>query len=151
MNDNEIIQKTRIEPNLEKGYVSMIIDMPTGEPFVQRAQDAESAKKHIMAWCEAVRGELKAREERRTSEQAAAKARRKTGIDEDQLMHTDDSGKDTVVTANSKGQILEYFDGLQEQIDSLSNEIANLTDKRNELRDERDQLAPVMAIWRGSE
>ncbi len=144
MNDNEIIQQTRIEPG--DGFVEMIIDMPEGEPFKQRAKDAESAKKHIMAWCESVRNEATAREERRKEEQEAAKKRRQSGLDT-----SPDPAPSLLIRGTPKDAIISWYDTVQEDIDDLSAKIEELRSERDMLRNQRDEFAPLVAKWKGVE
>jgi hypothetical protein len=79
LNDNEIIQNTRIVPG--DGCVEMRIHLPGDQgEYVQKAQNVESAQKHIITWCENVRAHLDMLRQEREDEQADAKRRRKSGV-----------------------------------------------------------------------
>ena len=77
LNDTQIIENTKI--TVEKDGTALMSILPPGyeNPIQQKASTEEAARKHIIAWCEHVRGTMKADEEARLEEQAALKAARK--------------------------------------------------------------------------
>jgi hypothetical protein len=79
LNDQEIIANTRIVDMKGQGYVEMRIHLPDGDEYVSKAKDAESAKKHIIAWCENVRSYVGQKAEAKKEEAAHAKRQRKSG------------------------------------------------------------------------
>lgn len=142
LNDNDIIHNTRIVPS-DKGYVEMKILLPDGEEFVQRAKDAESAKKHIIAWCESVRGYVADKAEQKKEEARAKKLRKESGFDD--VPQPASSAEKT----DSRRMVMDHYDWLQSRIDELSSEISARKEERDTLRDERDKLKPIITVWRG--
>lgn len=144
LNDQQIINNTRIIP--EDDHVRMIMSLPDGEEFSQLAKDADSAKKHIISWCESVRSYIKSKEQAREEELEAKKARRKMG-EAVRPPEKPSNATSPAVSGDPKQLVVEHYKRLQEEIDSLGEEIEAKKSRRNSLRDERDKLKPVMEIW----
>ena len=144
LNDQQIIDNTRITP--QEDHVKMMITLPDGEEYSQMAKDADSAKKHIIAWCDSVRSYIKQKEADRLEELAAARKRRGT---EHPVTAPERPVEETSPESGTSPQqlVISHYKHLQEEIDRLGIEVEEKKKKRNSLRDERDKLKPVMEIW----
>lgn len=146
LNDQQIITNTRITDN-DDGTVTMTAILPDGDKYVQMAKSAESAKKHIIQWCDGVRAYMASKEEDRHRKIEDAVARRKQGIKDAPAPSI--SAKD--VTANPVEAVMIWYANAQQRIDELGEQIKELENERNQLRNERDKIAPVVKVWSGED
>lgn len=150
MNDNDIIHKTKVLEVEGKDYVELVIELPDGEEFKQRAKDADSAKKHIMAWCDSVRGHWDSKQAAKREEQEARIARRKAGLTEE-APEKPQEARTLPPSTDPRVGVLEWYERTQARIDELSDMIEACKDERDRLRDERDKITPVIKAWQGGE
>ena len=150
LNDTQIIDNTRIQQE-DDGTVTMFMPLPDGDVYKQRAQSKESAQKHIMKFCEAVRAYEQAKEEQRQEEILAAKKRRQQNVELPEKYKNDPEMVKAASPPDTKTQILIYFDDLQYEIDELGEKIEAMKERRNKLRDERDSIEPIIKVWRNHE
>lgn len=141
ISDKEIMGGTTILPHPDKG-VTLRYEIDADHAFEQRAESAESAKKHIIRWCEAVR-QYAVQVEKDKQEEALArrKSRGAAGIASDALVHA---------VANPKAAILQWMEETQAKIDELGLVIENAQAERKQLRDERDKIKPIVDAWKGT-
>ena len=153
MNDNDIIHKTKVVEVEGEEYVELVIELPDGEEFKQRAKNADSAKKHIMAWCDSVRGHWDNKQAARREEQEAKIARRKAGLTENAPRPPEKPQDETSPPSSTdpRVSVMEWYEKTQARIDELSEMIEACKDERDRLRDERDKITPVIKAWQGGE
>lgn len=142
LSDKQIIDNTHIVPE-DDGTVTMQCPLPGGHVYKVKAENAESAKKNVLKFCNAVRDYQAYLERSEEEERLAKKSRRKEGIESPK------EEAPVVQPGGVKASVLTYFDSLQVQIDELGEKIKADTEKRNALRDERDELEPIIKAWRG--
>lgn len=150
MNDNDIIHKTKVVEVEGEDCVELVIELPDGEEFKQRAKNADSAKKHIMAWCDSVRGHWDSKQAAKREEQEARIARRKAGMPAEPPEKPQATSTLPPSTDPRVG-VLEWYEKTQARIDELSDMIEACKDERDRLRDERDKITPVIKAWQGGE
>lgn len=150
MNDNEIIHKTKVLPVEGESFVELVIELPDGELFKQRAKNADSAKKHIMAWCETVRGYWENKQTSRKEEQEEAIKRRKRG-DLPTPSRQPEKPSEPAASSDPRVSVLEWYEKTQARIDELSEMIDACKDERDRLRNERDKITPIIKAWQGGE
>lgn len=150
MNDNDIIHKTKVVEVEGEDCVELVIELPDGEEFKQRAKNADSAKKHIMAWCDSVRNHWDSKQAAKREEQEARIARRKAGL----TAEAPEKPQEACIlppSTDPRVGVLEWYERTQARIDELSDMIEACKDERDRLRDERDKITPVIKAWQGGE
>lgn len=145
LNDQQIINNTKITEN-DDGTVTMTAVLPDGDKYIQKAKNSESARKHIIQWCEAVRAYMNSKEEERQRKIEDAVARRKAGITTEVA-----PTPPKVDNSNPVEAVMVWYANAQQRIDELGEQIKQLTDERNKLRNERDKIAPVVKVWSGED
>lgn len=143
ISDKEIMGGTTILPHPDKG-VTLRYEIDADHAFEQRAESAESAKKHIIRWCEAVR-QYATQVEKDKQEEALAR-RKARGAHPP----APDVGPALTAVANPKEAILQWMEETQAKIDELGLVIENAQAERKQLRDERDKIKPIVDAWKGT-
>ena len=145
LNDQQIIDNTKITEDAD-GTVTLTVALPDGDKYVQKARSSESAKKHIIQWCEAVRNYMASKEDEKHRRIEDAIARRKAGV-----IPPEDKAPKIPQTENPVEAVMVWYANAQQRIDELGEQIKRLTDERNNLRNERDKIAPIVKVWNGED
>jgi hypothetical protein len=149
LNDNEIIQNTRILPG--DGCVEMRIHLPGDQgEYVQKAQSVESAQKNIIVWCENVRAHMDMLRIQREEEQADAKRRRQSGvvpIKSEELPPADATELPPPPVINDPLTGLEgWLEAARRRLKDTDETIGELTKESNLLRDKIAQYEQVQEL-----